>query len=172
MVSRVIWFVLGIVAAMLVIIAGVFVFVKGGGVSMETTAPMLPFEQTLVGMALRASIGDAGSEKNPLPLNESNLLAGAQIFKENCAFCHGAPGGQATAASKGMFPEPPQLFTPDEMVTDDPEGVTFWIVTHGIRLSGMPRFGATLSATERWQATMLVAHADKLSAAVQAALSH
>jgi mono/diheme cytochrome c family protein len=71
-----------------------------------------------------------------------------------------------------MFPKPPQLFTPDEMVTDDPEGVTFWVVTHGIRLSGMPGFGATLSETERWQVTLLVAHADKLPPAVQAALGH
>jgi mono/diheme cytochrome c family protein len=57
-------------------------------------------------------------------------------------------------------------------VTDDPEGETFWKVTHGIRLSGMPGFGSTLSDTERWQLTMLVAHADKLSPAVQAELSH
>ena len=58
------------------------------------------------------------------------------------------------------------------MVTDEPEGITYWKVTHGIRLSGMPGFAANLSAAERWQATMLVAHADKLSPAVQAVLSH
>jgi thiosulfate dehydrogenase len=166
------WFILGIIFAMLVTIAGVFFFVKWGGVSMETTAPMLPFEQTLAEMAIGASIGNAGAQKNPLPLNDSNLLAGAQIFKENCAFCHSTPNVPQSAASKGMFPQPPQLFMPDGMVTDDPEGVTFWKVTHGIRLSGMPGFGPTLSATERWQVTMLIAHADKLPPAVQAALSH
>ena len=56
------------------------------------------------------------------------------------------------------------------MVTDDPEGATFWKVTHGIRLSGMPGFESTLTDTERWQITMLVSHADKLSTAAQAAL--
>jgi thiosulfate dehydrogenase len=158
MVSRVTWFVIGIATAMLITIAGVFIFVKGGGVPMETTAPPLPFEQTLASMALRSSIGDAAARKNPIALNEGNLLAGVQVFKENFAV--------------GMFPQPPQLFTPDEMVTDDPEGVTFWKVTHGIRLSGMPGFGATLSDTQRWQVTMLAAHADKLPPVVQAALSH
>ncbi len=165
-------FLLGIVTAIVLAIGGVYLFVKSGGVSMETTAPLLPFEQTLAKMAIRASIGNAGAEKNPVPLNEANLLAGAQVFKENCAVCHSIPGGPRSNASKGMFPPPPQLFTTDEMVTDDPEGVTFWKVTHGIRLSGMPGFGATLSDIERWQVTMLVAHADKLSPAVQAALSH
>lgn len=171
MLSSVGWFVLGVVAAMVVIIVGVFLFVKGGGVSMDASAHSLPFEQTLAGMALHASIGDAAAQKNPIPLNESNLRAGAQVFKENCAFCHSTPGGPQSVASKGMFPQPPQLFTSDAMVTDDPGGVTFWKVTHGIRLSGMPGFGATLSATERWEVTMLVAHADKLSPAVRAAPS-
>ena len=115
---------------------------------MATTAPPLPFEQTLAGMAIRASLGDAAAHKNPLPLNEINLLAGAQIFKQNCAVCHGIPGGLPSAPAKGMFPPPPQLFTRDEMVTDDPEGVTFWIVTHGIRLSGMRGFAANLSAAD------------------------
>lgn len=141
---------------------GGVLFVKCGGISMDTTAHSLPFEQTLANIALHASIGDAAAQKNPIPSNQSNLLAGAQVFKENCAFCHRTPGGPQSAASKGMFPRPPQLFTPDAMVTDDPQGVTFWKVTHGIRLSGMPGFSATLSATERWQVTMLVACADKL----------
>jgi mono/diheme cytochrome c family protein len=71
-----------------------------------------------------------------------------------------------------MFPSPPQLFEEADMVTDDPEGVTFWKVTNGIRLSGMPGFGGALSDTQRWQVTMLVAHAGKLSGAVQAAFRH
>jgi mono/diheme cytochrome c family protein len=58
------------------------------------------------------------------------------------------------------------------MMTDDPEGEIFWRVTHGIRLSGMPGFSSTLSDTERWQVTTLLSHADRLSPAVLAELSH
>ena len=100
------------------------------------------------------------------------MLAGARIFKQNCAVCHGMAEQPRASISKGMFPAPPQLFEKQDMVTDDPEGETFWKVTHGVRLSGMPGLGSTLSDTERWQVTTLVAHADKLSAAVQAELSH
>ena len=57
------------------------------------------------------------------------------------------------------------------MVTDDPEGTTFWKISHGIRLSGMPRFD-TLPETTRWQVTMLLKHADRLPPAVQASLRH
>ncbi len=46
-----------------------------------------------------------------------------------------------------------------------------WKVSRGIRLSGMPGFGDTLSDQERWQVTMLLAHADKLSPALKTALT-
>jgi len=165
-------FVFGVVITILAFVVGSYLFVRGGGVSLATTAPPLPLEKTVAKMALRASIGNAGEQKDPLPFDDVNMLAGVNAYKENCAVCHGAPGQQRTAISKGMFPPPPQLFEKENMVTDDPEGVTYWKVTHGIRLSGMPGFEGTLSDTQRWQVTMLMAHADKLSGAVQAAFSH
>ena len=165
-------FVFGVVITILLLVMGSYLFVRGGGVSLATTAPPLPLEKTVAGMALRASIGNAKDRKNPLPIDDGNMMAGVTVYKEHCAVCHGAPGLPPTAISKGMFPPPPQLFEKDDMVTDDPEGATYWKLTHGIRLSGMPGFGGALSDTQRWQVTMLVAHADKLSGAVQAAFRH
>jgi thiosulfate dehydrogenase len=170
--SRFGWFVFGVVGAFVALFVGGYLFVKSGGVSMETTAPSLPLEATVAKMALRASIGNAADLKDPLPFDDANMLAGAREFKEQCAFCHGLPGQPRPDAAAGMFPPPPQLFEDKGMVTDDPEGVSYWKVTHGIRLSGMPGFEKTLSETKRWQITMMVAHADKLSPAVQAAFSH
>jgi|SRR5579863_6998871 len=165
-------FVLGIVMTLVVLAGGGYLFVRAGGIPMETTAAPLPLEKTVAHMALNASLGSAADQKNPLAVTDDTMLAGAQKYKQNCAVCHGIPGQPATLISKGMFPVPPQLFQEHGMVTDDPEGETFWKVTHGIRLSGMPGFASTLSDAERWQVTTLVAHADKLSAAVQAELSH
>jgi hypothetical protein len=68
-----------------------------------------------------------------------------------------------------MFPPPPQPF--EHPVVDDLEGITFWKVTNGIRMTGMPAFHNTLSDTERWQVTMLLAHADGLPASVLASLN-
>jgi thiosulfate dehydrogenase len=171
MASRLGAFFLGIIVGIVLLVSGAIVFVKSGGISMETSAPPLPFEEKLAVMALQASLGDAANQKNPLPPDESNLEAGAQIFEENCPACHGILGQPRGEIAKGMFPPPPQLLTTDEGVTDDPEGATYWKVTHGIRLSGMPAFGGALSDTERWQVTALLAHADKLPPAVSAILS-
>jgi thiosulfate dehydrogenase len=172
MASQLKGFVLGIVTTLVVLAGGAYLFVKAGGISMETTAPPLPLEKTVADMALRASLGHAADQKNPLRFNDDTMLAAAQKYKQNCAVCHGTPGQPRPLISKGMFPDPPQLFEKQGMITDDPEGETFWKVTHGIRLSGMPGFVNILSDTERWELTTLVAHADKLSPAVQAELSH
>jgi thiosulfate dehydrogenase len=167
---RLSWFVLGIVTALVGFVVGAYLFVGAGGVPMETSARPLPFERTVARLALRASMGNAAYEKDPLPVDDANMLAGVDEYKKHCAMCHGIPGRRRPAISGGMFPPPPQLFDKDDLVTGDPEGITYWKVSHGIRLSGMPGFVRVLSDTERWQLTMLVAHADRLSPAVQAAL--
>jgi mono/diheme cytochrome c family protein len=168
--SRLLWFVLGILVTIAVLVIGGYLFLRSGGVSMQTTASPLPLERTVARMALHASYGNAAQQKSPVPFDDANLVQAANTYKMNCAICHGVPGDSRSTVARGMFPDPPQLFQEKDMVTDDPEGITFWKVTHGIRLSGMPGFGSTLSDTERWQVTLLVAHADKLSPAVQSAL--
>jgi hypothetical protein len=68
-----------------------------------------------------------------------------------------------------MFPKPPQFFQ-EHGVTDDPAGETFWKAKNGIRLTGMPGFGASLSEQQLWQVSLLLAHADKLPLSVQKVL--
>jgi thiosulfate dehydrogenase len=168
MASRLGWFVLGSVGAIVALGAGTYLYIRAGGVPMATSAAPLPFEAAIAGLALRASYGDAAQRTDPLPLNEVNLLAGTRQYTEHCAACHGTPHMPA-AIAKGMYPPPPQLF--EQTVTDDPEGITYWTVTNGIRMTGMPAFQSVLSDTERWQVTMLLAHADALPASVVANLS-
>jgi thiosulfate dehydrogenase len=169
--SRVLWFAFGLVFGIAALAVGGYVFVRGGGIPMGTTAAPLPLEKTVARMALRASYGTSAARKNPLPESEQNMLEGAMTYAEHCEVCHGAPGRPRTAISKGMFPDPPGLFEDKEMVTDDPEGITYWKVTNGIRLSGMPAFEKTLSEQQRWQVTMLCRHADHISAEVRGALA-
>jgi mono/diheme cytochrome c family protein len=163
---------LGVFLTILMIAMGVYFFVSSGKLSMATTAPPLPMEEKIAHMALRASIGSAKDQQNPLSSDDNNMVAGAKLFKDHCAGCHGAPQQPHSAFSKAMFPPPPQLFEKEDMVTDDPQGETYWKVTHGIRLSGMPSFANILSDTQRWQLTMLVAHADELSPAARAVFGH
>jgi len=69
-----------------------------------------------------------------------------------------------------MFPKPPHLFR-GKGVTDDEPGETYWKIANGIRLSGMPGFKQTLTETEMWQTSVLLANADKISDAVKQQLA-
>jgi mono/diheme cytochrome c family protein len=69
-----------------------------------------------------------------------------------------------------MFPRAPQLFSHDDMVSDDPVGEDFWKVKNGIRLSGMPGFKDSLTEAQIWQVSALLARADNLLPEVAAKL--
>ena len=64
-----------------------------------------------------------------------------------------------------MFPASPQLWAPHGYgvvgVSDDPPGETYWKVSNGIRLSGMPAYNHILNEAQMWQVSLLLANADK-----------
>jgi mono/diheme cytochrome c family protein len=164
--------ILGVIIGLLIPAATAYFYLRMGYAPVATSSAPMPFEKTAAQMALKARIDKEAPKRAapPLPVNEPNLSQGAAVYVENCAFCHGLPNQKATLAAKGMFPPPPQLFSKDEMVADDPVGVTYWKVANGIRLSGMPGFGEMLTKDQVWQVSMLLAKADKLPPGVRVAL--
>jgi len=93
------------------------------------------------------------------------LLAGAKIYREQCVECHGLPGGSASAASKGMYPPPPQFFE-RKVMGNDPVGQNYWIVANGIRLTGMPGYRQSLNDQQLWQVSQFLSNRANLPAAV------
>jgi mono/diheme cytochrome c family protein len=162
-------FVIGLIVGLALVGIGLFSYFAIGMAPVATSAAPMPLERTLAKLALHARIDREMPKNAPLAASEANYLAGAQIYRTNCAVCHGLVGQPETSISKGMFPDVPQLFV--HGVTDDPAGETYWKVTNGIRLTGMPGFKNTLSETERWQVTLLLADADKLPPTVKNGLS-
>ena len=97
-------------------------------------------------------------------------MAGAQLYRNDCAVCHGLPGQKQTPVAAGMFPKPPQLFN-GHGVTDDPPGETYWKVANGIRLTGMPAYKQSVSEQQLWQVSLMLANADKLPDAAKQELA-
>jgi len=69
--------------------------------------------------------------------------------------------------AKGLYPRPPQLAT--DGVEDDPEGFSFWKLKHGIRWTGMPSWGSTLTDEQIWTLALFLNQMDKLPSAAQQA---
>ena len=53
---------------------------------------------------------------------------------------------------------------PTQQVSD---GELYYIIENGIRLTGMPGFKQSLSETQMWQVSLLLANANKISDAVK-----
>lgn len=164
-------FIFGLVIGVLILPVCGYIYFRFGYAPVATSATPMPFEKKMAGLALHARIQAEAPKNVPIQPDEANLTAGAKTYVMNCAFCHGLPNQSATAPPKGMFPEPPQLFSADDMVTDDPVGNTFWKVSNGIRMTGMPGFNKSLSETQIWQVSLLLSKADKLPDATKAVLA-
>jgi thiosulfate dehydrogenase len=159
-------FVLGIVIGILLLAGGVYFYFSWGFAPVATSAAPMPFERKLAKKGLHAYLDRLPHPQPLVPADEANLIAGAKVYKEQCATCHGLPGEPKSAVSQGMFPAPPQLFH-GVGVTDDEPWETYWKVENGIRMTGMPGFKGQVSEKEIWQVTMLVKNADKITEPVK-----
>lgn len=156
----------GILIAFLLGIVGAYVFVVTGGMPANADSDPSALERWAANKSLKASLErDAPKGPNPVPLSDANLAAGVRLYAQDCMVCHGASDGQASAIAAGLYQGPPQFAT--DGVEDDPEGISFWKIKHGIRLTGMPGFSASLDDTEIWQVALFLKHMDSLPPSVQ-----
>jgi thiosulfate dehydrogenase len=154
-------FIFGFASAIALVVVTAFGYVELGLAPVATASAPLPFEKLVTGIALHARVKKEAPKSSPIAASDGVYAAGAVIYRNNCAVCHGLPGQSPTAIAKGEFPKPPQLLK-GMGVTDDPAGVTYWKVANGIRLTGMPGYSSSLSSEQMWQVSLLLANADKL----------
>jgi thiosulfate dehydrogenase len=154
-------FIIGFIIGFVLLPVLAFFYVFFGYAPVATAGPPLPLERYMAHLALNARIHKEMPKASPVQPTEANLMAGAKLYRDYCAVCHGTAGEPKTATAKGMFPAPPQLLQ-GKGVTDDPVGETYWKVANGIRLTGMPAYGGSLADDELWQVSQFLARADQL----------
>ena len=138
------------------------IYLLGGFAPAAVTDHPFPFERIIAGIALGSRIHRQAPKRELSTFSAADIMAGAQTYRRGCGGCHGLPQQTDSFPEPKMFPPPPQLFTPDGYVTDDPVGVTYWKIKNGIRMTGMPSFDGILKDDQMWQVAALLANADKL----------
>ena len=162
-------FIAGLILGLVLVPLLVYLYFTGGSAPVATTDSDMPFESFLASKAQHARIDKDMPKNVPIQPTEAGYLAGAELYKDHCAVCHGLPLTPKTAIATGMYPRPPQLFE-GKGVTDDEAGETYWKIANGFRLTGMPGFSKSLNETQMWQVSLLLANADKLPASVKTVL--
>lgn len=108
------------------------------------------FETYVAAKAKHWLVARAARESSP-PQSANDAVSvaiGRMQFGGRCASCHGFDGRTPTDVGRWMYPRTPVLGSPEVQQWSDAE--LFWIIKHGIRLTGMPGFGNIHSDEEIW----------------------
>ena len=128
-------------------LAGVAV-IYSGIYDIAADAPHWGLASRLFETARERSIkAHAAGIKAPTGLDsEAMIITGVDHFAAHCAVCHGAPGVPKGDIANGLYPAPPDLALSAARYSG---GELFWIVRHGIKMTGMPGW-ADHSDEEIW----------------------
>jgi mono/diheme cytochrome c family protein len=145
---------LGILFTLLMAVAVSLTVIYTGAYNVAASERHLAVVRWALDTSLRRSVA-ARAQDAPIPdaISPSVLAEGAQKYAATCAQCHGAPGADRAHWVRGLRPMPPELA--DAASEWEPREV-FWIVKHGIKLSGMPAFGLEHDDEELWGITEFV----------------
>ncbi len=156
---------LGFILCLILLPLAVLAWLRFGRPPVAVADPPFPYERQIVEIPLNARIDREMPGTPPFQADEGALTAGAQVYSDQCGVCHGFYG-KPSSLGASMYPKAPQLWVAHKGssvvgVSDDPPGETYWKVLNGIRLTGMPQFKGTLTDTEIWQVSLLLANANK-----------
>src|SRR5580698_3420977 len=170
--TRMVRILLGIVIGVVLVPIAVLAWIHFGHVPVAVADAPFPQERLITHDPLGTRIHRELVKTPPVQADEAAFVAGAQIYRDQCAACHGSRS-KPSAFGPHMYPDAPPLWeqhSDDNVVgvSDDPPGETYWKVANGIRLTGMPSYKEILTDTQMWQVSLLLANADKpLPPAVQ-----
>ena len=108
-----------------------------------------------------ATPAGARTLKHPFATTEASLAGARAHFVEHCATCHGLNGNGDTVFGRNMYPKVPDLR--DQQTQQLADGELFYIISNGVRFTGMPAFGGEDSPEEIWALVPFLRHLTNLA---------
>lgn len=145
--SRLLWFLIGASASAAMV--GIFALILFLGAFNATATASWPqpaawlIHSTMI-HSVRARSGQIAP---PGQFATAQVQEGFRIYDNHCSMCHGGPGLTRQPWVAGMEPSPPYLIGATDMFN---RSDLFWIVSRGIKMSGMPAWRDRLSDKEVW----------------------
>lgn len=152
----------GAAIALAVLLALLALFAFSGFYNVAADAPHAAVTKSLIAIIRERSIENRLSGVKAPPLGDTHMIAdGAADYDAMCTACHLAPGMAENEMRPGMNPKPPVLW---RMKHGD-AAEQFWIIKHGIKMTGMPAWGVTHSDEEIWNMVAFLQKLPQLSPA-------
>lgn len=123
------------------------------------TRPVLWLLQTVRDRSIAARARDVVV---PADLGSATrIVAGAGLYNEMCSGCHLGPGLEPSEISQGLYPRAPEL-SRGSLLSPVEE---FWVIKHGIKMTGMAAWGPTHNDKLIWDMVAFVQKLPGMSAA-------
>src|SRR5438067_1082248 len=99
-------FLLGLMIGIILVPLVVLAYFKWGKVPVAVNDSAFPYEKLVTSVPLHARIDREMVQTPPIQPTEENLVAGAHIYADQCAVCHGFHG-QPSKMGKYEYPDAP-----------------------------------------------------------------
>jgi mono/diheme cytochrome c family protein len=151
-----------LIIAVAVALLGIVSYAYSGLYDVSASSAHSGFVDWLLSTTSRASIERRAGEIEVPDLDSEDLvLAGINDFDSMCAGCHGAPGKDPEAMGQGLNPPAPDLA---EEAAEMSPAELFWVTRNGIRMTGMPAWGATHDDASIWPVVAFMTRLPELDA--------
>jgi len=137
-----------LVAAAIAVISAVG-FAYSGIYDVSASSPHGGLINWLLSTTSHASIERRAGDVNVPDLSDVALIrAGINDFDAMCIDCHGAPGIKPDALGQGLNPPAPDLV---DAASHMSSAELFWVTKNGIKMTGMPAWGASHDDDSLWR---------------------
>lgn len=151
----------GFVCALALLGIASIVYVYTGGFDAAASSPHGAFERWVLNATMRRSAVARAVSVHDLPdFTDKMVRDGFGHYDEMCTTCHGGPGIERSEIGKGLNPQAPTLS--DAVKAWTPQQL-FWIIKHGVKMTGMPSFGATHDDEQVWSIVAFIEKLPRLS---------
>jgi mono/diheme cytochrome c family protein len=150
-------------------VVGVCLLVAFGAVNPSATTRPSKLEKWVARAALDAAVRARAPRGKSAPTDTASIARGREAYRANCLVCHGVPGGEQSAIAAGLNPPVPDLAEPETQRRTD--GEIYFLLSGGVRLTGMPGFEKSLPERTRWELVAFLRALPKLGDAELQALS-
>ena len=141
-----------VVFALIVVTGALYEWIVPGLSSARAVPPKL--EIAIATWLLHQSVPAAARAAiNPLGSDAADIVAGRDLFRENCEICHAYDGGGRTRIGSSEYPHAPPLRVAVRAVSD---GEVFYHIRNGIRNTGMLAWD--MPDRQIWQLVTYIRH--------------
>lgn len=161
--NRLSWFLAGIVAACVVLAAGILLWLSRAHGFSAREQPSGMEARIAQRMRDAALPRDAKSRRNPIASTPEVLAEARAHWADHCASCHANDGSGDALIGKRTYPPAPDMRLPETQHLTD--GALFYIIQNGIRLTAMPAWGGGSGHDEEdsWKLVCFIRHLPQLT---------